>query len=200
MLTIEFCGDRALLVRGLPTAAAANALQSIPGIRQTIATHLSLLVEFAPGTDLDARAADLKQRLTDRDWPAPPTRTIDVPFADTPGLDAALIGERLNLGWPALREAFAAIDFTVAQIGFRPGFPYLLGLPSAWQQPRRATPRPEVPAGSIALGGPYAGIYPSASPGGWLLLGSTPMALFDVSRDPPNALRAGDRVRFVPCR
>ncbi|MEV4809557.1 5-oxoprolinase subunit B family protein [Micromonospora avicenniae] len=89
-------------------------------------------------------------------------------------------------------------EFQVAFCGFAPGFPYLTGLPDALALPRLATPRSRVPAGSVALAGPYAGIYPSPSPGGWLLVGRTRLVLFDVSADPPSRLTPGTRVRLVP--
>ena len=82
-------------------------------------------------------------------------------------------------------------------IGFAPGFPYLSGLDPALALPRLATPRTRVPAGSVAIGGAQTGIYPRESPGGWRLLGRTPLRLFDPQRDPPSLLAPGDRVRFV---
>ena len=83
-------------------------------------------------------------------------------------------------------------------LGFAPGFPYLLGLDPQLHMPRRASPRTRVPAGSIAIGGVQTGIYPTELPGGWQLIGRTPLALFDARRDPPTLLVPGDRVRFVP--
>ena len=88
--------------------------------------------------------------------------------------------------------------FTIGMIGFLPGFPYLIGLDAALELPRHATPRPRVPAGSVAIGGAQTGIYPSASPGGWHLLGRCGARLFDPQRAEPALLRAGDRVRFRP--
>jgi KipI family sensor histidine kinase inhibitor len=85
----------------------------------------------------------------------------------------------------------------VAFCGFAPGFAYLTGLPESWAVPRLPSPRPRVPAGSVALAGPYAGIYPSESPGGWRLVGRTEVTLFDVHRDTPSRLVPGVRVRLV---
>ncbi|MEU4420646.1 allophanate hydrolase subunit 1 [Actinoplanes sp. NPDC024001] len=86
---------------------------------------------------------------------------------------------------------------TVAFCGFAPGFAYLRGLPEAWAVPRLAAPRPRVPAGAVALAGGYAGIYPTASPGGWQLVGHTDQNLFDVRRKQPALLSPGTRVRLV---
>jgi inhibitor of KinA len=86
--------------------------------------------------------------------------------------------------------------YRVSCVGFTPGFPFLSGLPSELATPRRATPRKEIPAGAVAIGGTQTGIYPRKSPGGWNIIGRTPLRLFDVQREPPAVFRAGDGVRF----
>jgi len=87
-------------------------------------------------------------------------------------------------------------DYRVHCVGFTPGFPFLGGLPRQLATPRRDVPRKEIPAGSVAIGGRQTGIYPIKSPGGWNVIGRTPLRLFDPQKDPPVLLRAGDRVRF----
>jgi KipI family sensor histidine kinase inhibitor len=87
-------------------------------------------------------------------------------------------------------------SYRVSCVGFIAGFPFMSGLPPELATPRRTAPRKEVPAGSIGIGGAQTGIYPRTSPGGWNLIGRTPLRLFDVQREPPTILRAGDRVRF----
>lgn len=89
-------------------------------------------------------------------------------------------------------------DYRVAFCGFVPGFAYLVGLPAALHVPRRATPRPRVDPGSVAVAGEWAGVYPTASPGGWRLLGHTDAVLWDEARERPALLEPGTRVRFVP--
>ncbi len=89
-----------------------------------------------------------------------------------------------------------AAEYRVSCIGFVPGFPFLTGLPKVLATPRRTTPRKEIPSGSVGIGGGQTGIYPLRSPGGWNLIGRTPLRLFDPQQDPPTLLRAGDRVRF----
>ena len=83
-------------------------------------------------------------------------------------------------------------------MGFAPGFGYLVGLPPELATPRRATPRTRVPAGSVAIGGSQTGIYPSELPGGWTIIGRTPVTLFDVARPEPFLIKPGDTVRFAP--
>ena len=101
-------------------------------------------------------------------------------------------------GLPAVEivRRHAGAAYRVNCVGFTPGFPFMSGLPSELATPRRATPRKEVPAGSVGIGGAQTGIYPRNSPGGWNVIGRTPLRLFDVQRDPPALFRAGDRVRF----
>ena len=94
-------------------------------------------------------------------------------------------------------ERFCDASYEVACIGFTPGFPYLIGLPQELALPRRDTPRTEVPAGSVGIGGNQAGIYPSRCPGGWNLLGRTPLRLFDPMKTPPSLLNVGDRIHFT---
>lgn len=89
-------------------------------------------------------------------------------------------------------------DYVVRMIGFSPGFPYLAGLPESLATPRRASPRLVVPKGSVAIGGSQTGIYSLETPGGWNIIGRTPLAMFRPDLSPPCLLNAGDRVRFVP--
>ncbi|MEV1331773.1 allophanate hydrolase subunit 1 [Micromonospora costi] len=132
--------------------------------------------------------------------PAPVRGTagvVEVPVTYD-GADLPAVAEHWGVSVPAVVERLAGTEFRVAFCGFAPGFPYLTGLPAALALPRLPTPRPRVPAGSVALAGPYAGIYPSASPGGWLLVGRTGLVLFDVAADPPARLTPGTRVRLAP--
>ncbi|MER7888985.1 allophanate hydrolase subunit 1 [Micromonospora sp. NPDC094482] len=122
--------------------------------------------------------------------------TVEVPVTYD-GADLPVVAEHWATTVPAVVERLAGTEFRVAFCGFAPGFPYLTGLPAELALPRLPTPRPRVPAGSVALAGPYAGIYPSASPGGWLLVGRTEMVLFDVAADPPARLTPGTRVRLA---
>jgi len=94
-------------------------------------------------------------------------------------------------------KVLTRFEFTVAFCGFAPGFAYLTGLPERFHVPRLNTPRTKVPAGSVAIAGPYAGVYPRTSPGGWRLLGHTEVTLFDVHSSDPALLTPGTRVRFA---
>ncbi|MBQ1074194.1 allophanate hydrolase subunit 1 [Micromonospora sp. C31] len=113
------------------------------------------------------------------------------------GEDLPIVADHWGVAVPAVVDRLRRTRFRVAFCGFAPGFAYLSGLPAELAVPRLSTPRPRVPAGAVALAGPYAGIYPAASPGGWLLVGRTGMSLFDVHADPPARLTPGTRVRLV---
>jgi KipI family sensor histidine kinase inhibitor len=145
-----------------------------------------------------ARAAALIAGWTPRPPdPARPVAEVEVPVTYD-GEDLPTVAGHWGVAVPEVISRLAGTRFRVAFCGFAPGFAYLTGLPNDWAVPRLATPRPRVPAGSVALADAYAGIYPSASPGGWLLVGRTALTLFDVRADPPARLTPGTRVRLVP--
>jgi biotin-dependent carboxylase-like uncharacterized protein len=114
------------------------------------------------------------------------------------GPDLAEVAEHTGLSPEEVIERHAAAEYLVGWLGFSPGFGYLTGLDPALHVPRRDSPRTSVRAGSVAIAGPLAAVYPSASPGGWRLLGRTAARLWDVSREPPAVLAPGRRVRFRP--
>jgi KipI family sensor histidine kinase inhibitor len=111
-----------------------------------------------------------------------------------------MVAEQVGLSVEETISLHAGAAYRVAMVGFQPGFPYLLGLPERLQVPRRSSVRAHVPAGSVAIAGAQAGIYPGESPGGWHLLGRTALRLFDPTASCPALLLPGDRVRFVPVR
>ena len=128
---------------------------------------------------------------------------IEMPLVEIPvcygaelGPDLADVSRVAGLPEADVVRLHANANYRVACVGFIAGFSFLSGLPPQLATPRRATPRQEVPAGSVGIGGAQTGIYPKKSPGGWNIIGRTPLRLFDVTRDPPATLRAGDRVRF----
>lgn len=130
---------------------------------------------------------------------APLPREHRVPFTaeGDAAPDLRLVARHAGLEPDAWLARFTDLVFTVAAVGFVPGFPYLEGLPPEFRLPRRATPRTRVPAGSVAIGGAYAGIYPVESPAGWHVIGRTGLVLFDPAAEPPTRFAVGDRVRFV---
>ena len=131
--------------------------------------------------------------------PAPPREqeVVDIPVRYD-GPDLADVAAHWGVSEQEVARIHAAAEFRVAFCGFAPGFGYLTGLPPRYDIPRRATPRTAVPAGSVALAGPYTGVYPRSSPGGWQLIGTTDTVLWNHARVPAALLSPGTRVRFVP--
>jgi inhibitor of KinA len=125
-------------------------------------------------------------------------RSIEIPVCYDPefALDLEIVAHHAQISSREVVDLHSAAEYRVSCIGFVPGFPFLAGLPRKLATPRRATPRKEIPAGSVGIGGAQTGIYPLRSPGGWNLIGRTPLRLFDPEKSPPAFLRAGDRVRF----
>lgn len=116
------------------------------------------------------------------------------------GADLADVAAALECDVDEVVRRHTQEEWTVAFCGFAPGFGYLSGSRFDWDVPRRPSPRTSVPTGSVALAGEFSGVYPRSSPGGWQLVGSTDLAVFDLHRDPPALLRPGTPVRFVAVR
>lgn len=129
-----------------------------------------------------------------------PGRRIEIPtrYGGSDGEDLLDVAEQLALSPEAVVELHTSTEYEVYMLGFAPGFAYLGILPDALAVARRATPRPRIPAGSVAIAERQTAVYPSVTPGGWNLIGRTELRLWDVDRDPPSLLSPGDRVHFVP--
>jgi KipI family sensor histidine kinase inhibitor len=112
--------------------------------------------------------------------------------------DLPLLAEHCGLPLEEVVALHAGATYRVFFLGFKPGFAYLGGLDARLHMPRKASPRALVPAGAVAIGGEQTGVYPQASPGGWQIIGRTPIRLFDAGTDPPCLLQPGDRVNFRP--
>jgi inhibitor of KinA len=125
-------------------------------------------------------------------------RLVEIPVCYAPEFAPDLddVAGHAELSTKEVVDLHSSADYRVACIGFVPSFPFLAGLPKKLATPRRDTPRKEIPPGSVGIGGAQTGIYPLRSPGGWNLIGRTPLKLFDPTKNPPALLRAGDRVRF----
>ena len=113
------------------------------------------------------------------------------------GPDLEEVSEATGLSIEEIIETHSGTTYSAAFLGFTPGWAYLVGLPQSLHLPRRPTPRTSVASGSVAIANEFTGVYPTVSPGGWHLLGHTDATMFDVARDKPSLVMAGDRVRFV---
>ena len=201
-------GDSALIVRvgdslGEVLAMARKLeVAKIPGVIEIAPAFASVAVFLESPRDLGTCAATIRAALRGKKHAAKTARKprlIEVPVCYDLEFALDLDAVAQHCGFPPndIVARHAAADYHVRCVGFTPGFPYLSGLPSALVTPRRASPRTAVPAGSVAIAGAQTGIYPLCSPGGWNIIGRTPLRLFDVTREPPALLRAGDRLRFV---
>ena len=187
-------------------AAAACLRQRLPEL-ECVPAYASLLLRFDPLAWRGPHGEPGHRRLQGAvvaalDGHAAPTdtpREVHVPvcYGGDGGPDLDEVAAHCGMSRDEVIARHTAAAYRVAMLGFAPGFPYLLGLDPRLAMPRRADPRQRVPAGSVAIGGHQTGIYPDALPGGWQLLGRTPLRLFDVRRAAPALLAPGDRVRFV---
>ncbi|WP_019122173.1 5-oxoprolinase subunit PxpB [Brevibacillus massiliensis] len=127
-------------------------------------------------------------------------RTVDIPvcYGGELGPDLGEVARLHQLSEQEVIEIHAGGDYLIYMIGFAPGFPYIGGMSERIATPRRKSPRLSIPAGSVGIAGNQTGIYPMETPGGWQIIGRTPLRLFRPEDNPPSLLRAGDRVRFVP--
>lgn len=179
------------------------AAMDLPGRTAQWPGYAELVIEFSPGVDLITIRDVVMRRLTAMDLAstaASATGTpvmIPIDFSPKAAPDLDSCAQHAGVDVQSWQARFLDCEFTVAIIGFQPGFPYLIGLDPLLAMPRRSTPRPRVPAGSVAIGGAQAGIYPAPSPGGWHLIGRTSRVLFSPERVPACLLAPGQRVRFV---
>jgi inhibitor of KinA len=127
-------------------------------------------------------------------------RLIEIPvcYGGEYGPDLSVLAEQAQLTEQAVVQLHSGSSYRVGMIGFTPGFPYMLGLPEQLAAARKATPRSKVPAGSVGIAGMQTGIYPLETPGGWQIIGRTPLVLFNPSQSPPSLLMPGDLVRYIP--
>ena len=174
--------------------------KGLPGVVETVPSYRSLLVYYDPsvvGYDaLCAQLAALAEQATTTAMP--PAREVELPccYEGELGTDLEAAAARLGLSVDELVRLHAGAEYLVYFIGFTPGLPYMTGAPERLTIPRLDTPRVKVPAGSVAIGGTQCCIYSVESPGGFWLLGRTPVRLYDPDAAGPILLRPGDRVRF----
>ena len=178
-----------------------RVLQGVRGILNLHPAFCTVLIDFDPRLHTLAAVETLvRERIeaSTHEEPPPP-RTIEIPvrYGGDDGPDLADVARHNSIEPERVIELHSAAEYVVYFVGFATCFPYLGGLPQELSTPRLPAPRKLVPAGSVAIAGAQTGVYPLASPGGWRLIGRTPLPLFDPAGEPPALLRMGDRVRFV---
>ena len=173
-----------------------------PGVVDLIPTYRSLLVQYdATRTSLAALKGALLRLCRDTgQQPLERPRVVHIPtlYGGDYGPDLRFVAERGGMTTDEVVRVHSEAEYLVHMMGFTPGFPYLGGLDERLATPRLSTPRQEIPAGTVGIAEGQTGVYPFASPGGWRLIGRTPLVMFDPVREPPSLLAAGDYVRFAP--
>jgi len=210
---ITYSSDRSLLVRlGREIGAEARErvrrllwlLQAEPlaAVRNLNPAYCSALVTFDPARTTHAEMERALTRYLERleKVALPEARLVEIPvcYGGENGPDLEAVAAHCGLTAAEVIGRHAAGDYVVDFLGFAPGFAYLSGMDPRLATPRLETPRRRVPAGSVGIGGSQTGVYSFATPGGWSLIGRTPLKLFDAEREPMALVAIGDHLRFVP--
>ena len=186
-------------VRSFMTVLEMNPLL---GITEVVPAYRSLLIIYDPartGVDqLERELLEIELKMTSTKLPDPETIEIPVCYGGVYGPDIENVAAHNKLTVDEVVRLHSEPDYLIYMLGFTPGFPFLGGLPERLITPRLETPRVRVPAGSVGIANNQTGIYPIESPGGWQLIGRTPMKLFDPQKKEPFLLKAGACLRFMP--
>ena len=212
-LTIVPAGDKALAIKVGETISPEINLavrnlsvilenQQIPAVLDIVPTYCSILINYDPLIssldELTIKIKDLGKNINDSTVGSP--RTIEIPtvYGGIYGPELGYVAQFNGLTELQVIDIHSGTDYLVYAMGFTPGFTYLGGLSDKIVTPRLQTPRTEIPAGSVGIAEQQTGIYPIESPGGWQLIGRTPVNLFDPTKSPPVIVEPGDYIRFVP--
>jgi inhibitor of KinA len=173
----------------------ASVIEIVPAFTTVTVTYDPLLVSYREVKEEIGTLLEDVSRGTDQ-----PSRVVEIPvcYGGDLGPDLDFVASHNGLTPADVVAIHSEPDYLVYMIGFAPGFPYLGGMREKIATPRRDTPRTAVPKRSVGIGGSQTGVYPIESPGGWQLLGRTPLQLFRPDHDPPSLLEAGDTVHFTP--
>jgi KipI family sensor histidine kinase inhibitor len=209
----RIAGDRGLLMeygdaidpeinRKVRAMATAMDQERPTGVFEFIPTYRSIIIVYDPSQTDAATLKDalcaLEERLPSIEIPPPETVEIPVCYGGDLGPDIVFVAKTHNLSIEDVIRIHSDSEYQIYMIGFTPGFPFLGGLPEVLHTPRLKTPRSRVPAGSVGIANAQTGIYPIESPGGWQLIGRTPVKLFAPVKANPFLLKAGNKLKFKP--
>lgn len=211
--SFRIAGDRGLLVEygdeidpdinnKVRSMAIVMEKEALAGVLEAIPTYRSLLIFYEPDmtnpTKLEKEILALEERLSTIKIPPPDRVEIPVCYGGEYGPDIQFVAEHNSITLDDVVRIHSGAEYQIYMIGFTPGFPFLGGLPKQLHTPRLETPRSFVPERSVGIANNQTGIYPVASPGGWQLIGRTPIKLFDPESSKPFLYKAGDRIKFNP--
>lgn len=201
LILVEVGDDMAIEVNARAIALAAVIENAhVRGVRDVVPAYTTVGVHVDPLRFDQPALEDVVARTTRIDAIRPSPRVVDIPvrYGGACGPDLADVAAFAGCTPDEVVARHARGRYHVYMLGFLPGFAYLGGVEASIGMPRRTSPRPSVPPGSVGIAGAQTGVYPYASPGGWQLIGRTPVAMFDPARETPALLAPGDTVRFVP--
>lgn len=180
---------------------AALKENKILGILDILPTYRSILINYDPMVHTFGEMVELLKKLDieEQEGKEETLRLIEIPtlYGGEYGPDMAFVAEHAGLTEEEVVNIHTGRDYLVYMMGFSPGFTYLGGMDERIATPRLKTPRLKIPAGSVGIAAKQTGMYPSESPGGWQLIGRTPLKLYDEKRTPPVFIQAGDYIRYV---
>ena len=173
----------------------------IVGINEIIPTYRSLMVIYDPMImELDNLIGEIKSIISKmHELKLPDAKVIEIPtlYGGEYGPDIEFVANHNKISADEVIKIHTNVEYLIYMIGFTPGFPYLGGMSDKIEAPRLQNPRTKIPVGSVGIAGKQTGIYPIESPGGWQLIGRTPVKLYDPCREDPVLLNAGDYIKFV---
>ena len=202
-LSVEF-GDEISEAINAKIRAFQIALgdSGIPGIVETVPTYRSLMVHYDPEAIRYAPLAERLRGLLGRldQIAIPPSQVLEIPvlYGGEMGPDLEFVAQHAGKTPEEVVGIHTSADYLIYMLGFTPGFAYLGGMSGEIAAPRLETPRVKIPAGSVGIAGSQTGVYPIDSPGGWQLIGRTPVRMYDPEREPPILPQAGQYIRFYP--
>jgi len=208
---LKYSGDRAVLVefenriapeinRKVRNFCAALETRAIDAVTEIVPAYRTVTVHYRPELmrydDMERELRSVLGSLSDVTTPPATVWEIPVLYGGELGPDLSFVAEHNGLEAEDVIRIHVEPEYLVYMLGFTPGFPYLGGMSSSITAPRLDAPRVKIPAGSVGIAGKQTGIYPIASPGGWQLIGHTPVKLYDAEREEPVLAKAGDYIKF----
>lgn len=202
-LTVEFGNEiNEAINRDIRAYKIALENAGIPGIVETVPTYRSLMVHYDPSVIPYATVRERLEKLLDEmgEIEIPPSPVLEIPvlYGGEMGPDLAFVAENAGISEEEVIRVHSSAEYLIYMLGFTPGFTYLGGMSESIATPRLKQPRVKIPAGSVGIAGTQTGVYPIDSPGGWQLIGRTPVKMYDPDRDTPILPEAGQYIKFFP--